>query len=188
MDRRQVRGEERDGRSRLSRREAIVAAAAVSRLVELGVSPSDVGVITLYRAQAARVSRELAAAKTTSPGKTQHPGGDVRVSTVDAFQGQEKEVIVLSLCGDGGGGGAFTSRERVNVALTRAKRHLIVLGDSRHSAVRSYDAWAKCLAAARRAPGGFVAPRRRSRTGSFAPGSPSGAWYRGLAKMNRRRE
>ena len=149
-------GEERDGRSRLSRREAIVAAAAVSRLVELGVSPSDVGVITLYRAQAARVSRELAAAKTTSPGKTQHPGGDVRVSTVDAFQGQEKEVIVLSLCGDGGGGGAFTSRERVNVALTRAKRHLIVLGDSRHSAVRSHDAWAKCLAAARRAPGGFV--------------------------------
>ena len=66
-------GEERDGRSRLSRREAIVAAAAVSRLVELGVAPSDVGVITLYRAQAARVSRELAAARTTSPGKTPPP-------------------------------------------------------------------------------------------------------------------
>ena len=44
----------------------------------------------------------------------------------------------------------------MNVALTRAKRHLIVLGDSRHSAVRSHDAWAKCLAAARRAPGAFV--------------------------------
>jgi hypothetical protein len=76
------------------------------------------------------------------------------VSTVDAFQGQEKEVIVLSLCG--GGGGAFASDERLNVALTRAKRHLIVLGDSRDPASSKTEAWRLCLRTARRAPCGFV--------------------------------
>ena len=76
------------------------------------------------------------------------------MSTVDAFQGQEKEVMVLSLCG--GGGGPFATEARLNVALTRAKRHLIVLGDSRDPSAREEEAWRLCLQTARRAPCGFV--------------------------------
>jgi senataxin len=46
------------------------------------------------------------------------------VSTVDAFQGAEKDVVILSTCGQEFG----SSPPRLNVALTRARRHLICLG------------------------------------------------------------
>ena len=172
-------GETYEGRSMYSPKEARAAAAMAARALELGIAPGDVGVITLYRAQARAVARELGVATDVAPATTARNGdGDenacdgenakdpeapVQVSTVDSFQGQEKEIIILSLCGSGGSGGgsggsggAFATDERVNVALTRAKRHLVVIGDSRHPSIRAHRAWSACLAAARRSPGGFV--------------------------------
>lgn len=52
----------------------------------------------------------------------------VQVSTVDAFQGAEKEIIVLS-CVRTRQMGFIDSEKRMNVALTRAKRHLLIVGN-----------------------------------------------------------
>lgn len=56
----------------------------------------------------------------------------MRVSTIDSFQGQEKNVIVLSLVrsNDDCGIGFLKDYRRMNVAITRAKEMLIVIGDS----------------------------------------------------------
>jgi len=56
----------------------------------------------------------------------------VKVSTIDSFQGQEADVIILSLVrsNEGGDIGFLKDYRRMNVALTRAKSHLFVVGDS----------------------------------------------------------
>jgi len=56
----------------------------------------------------------------------------LRISTIDSFQGQEKEIIILSLVrsNDDGDIGFLKDYRRMNVALTRAKEQLFVIGDS----------------------------------------------------------
>jgi len=53
----------------------------------------------------------------------------VEVDTVDSFQGREKDVIIIS-CVRTDGTGFLNSKLRLNVALTRAKHSLIVIGDA----------------------------------------------------------
>ncbi len=50
-----------------------------------------------------------------------------KISTVDAFQGAERDVIIMS-CVRTGGIGFIKDKRRLNVALTRAKKHLIIVG------------------------------------------------------------
>ena len=55
--------------------------------------------------------------------------GNVRVSTVDSFQGQEKGVIIVSCVRAGGSNiGFLNDRKRVNVTLTRAQHSLFIVG------------------------------------------------------------
>jgi ATP-dependent RNA/DNA helicase IGHMBP2 len=56
----------------------------------------------------------------------------MRVSTIDSFQGQEKENIIVSLVrsNDDGDIGFLKDYRRMNVAITRAKEQLIIIGDS----------------------------------------------------------
>ena len=56
----------------------------------------------------------------------------LRISTIDSFQGQEKEVIILSLVRSNEDGeiGFLKDYRRMNVAITRAKEKLFVIGDS----------------------------------------------------------
>ena len=56
----------------------------------------------------------------------------IRISTIDSFQGQEKEIIILSLVrsNDDGEIGFLKDYRRMNVAITRAKEQLFVIGDS----------------------------------------------------------
>ena len=57
---------------------------------------------------------------------------NIRVSTIDSFQGQEKEIIILSLVrsNDENDIGFLKDYRRMNVAITRAKEQLFVIGDS----------------------------------------------------------
>ena len=68
---------------------------------------------------------QVAAAKDALPK-------EMRISTIDSFQGQEKEIIILSLVrsNDDGEIGFLKDYRRMNVAITRAKEQLFVIGDS----------------------------------------------------------
>ncbi|MEO6731859.1 MAG: AAA domain-containing protein [Ferruginibacter sp.] len=68
---------------------------------------------------------QVAAAKDTLPK-------EMRISTIDSFQGQEQEIIILSLVrsNDDGDIGFLKDYRRMNVAITRAKEQLFVIGDS----------------------------------------------------------
>ena len=108
--------------------EAELAAAEVERVLALGVAPPDVAVISPYDAQVQRL-RQLLAARVEE---------GLEVDTVDGFQGREKEAVVVSLVrsNDAGEVGFLADVRRMNVALTRARRKLVVVGDgatvSRH--------------------------------------------------------
>jgi ATP-dependent RNA/DNA helicase IGHMBP2 len=56
----------------------------------------------------------------------------MRISTIDSFQGQEKEIVILSLVrsNEDGDIGFLKDYRRMNVAITRAKEQLFVIGDS----------------------------------------------------------
>ncbi len=90
-------------------------------------SLSNIGVITPYSAQVS-VLKEVMQSK-------QFPDYIVRktvVNTVDSFQGQERDVIYISLVRSNNEGavGFLADIRRMNVAMTRAKKKLVVIGDS----------------------------------------------------------
>ena len=96
--------------------EADRVAAVVEAYVEAGVPREDIGVIAPFRAQVAEISKRL-------PGTT--------VDTVDRFQGSSTEVVVVSFVATGGlDGPIFEDHRRMNVALTRAKKALALVGDA----------------------------------------------------------
>jgi superfamily I DNA and/or RNA helicase len=60
------------------------------------------------------------------------PLSELEIDTVDGFQGREKEVIVISLVRSNETGeiGFLSDLRRTNVAMTRARRKLLMIGDS----------------------------------------------------------
>ena len=110
---------EPDGGSRRNLEEAQIAVGKVKELLSLGVLPASVGVISPYSAQVQALTEQL-------------EGTGVEVATVDGFQGRENDVIVISLVRSNVDGhvGFLADTRRMNVALTRARRLLIVVGDS----------------------------------------------------------
>ena len=75
---------------------------------------------------------------------------DVEVSSVDAFQGREMDVSVLSCVRSGRGGLGFVADvRRLNVALTRAKCSLLILGDA--DTLSQNEHWAALITHARSA-------------------------------------
>ena len=111
---------EEDTGSRRNAQEAALAVKKVRALVAAGVSPAVVGVIAPYRAQVRLLRDRLA----DLPG--------LEVDSVDGFQGREKEAIVVSMVRSNPEGevGFLADTRRTNVALTRARRMLLVIGDS----------------------------------------------------------
>jgi predicted DNA helicase len=112
---------EPDGESRLNPGEAEVVVRQVEALLAAGLPVSDVAVIAPYAAQV-RWLRSLLWEK--------HAG--LEIDTVDGFQGREKEAVVISLVRSNATGeiGFLADVRRMNVALTRARRKLVVIGDS----------------------------------------------------------
>jgi superfamily I DNA and/or RNA helicase len=100
--------------------EAGLVVARAQALVRLGVPARELAVITPYRAQASLL-RELL---------QELP--EVEVDTVDAFQGREKDVILFSLVRSNAEQklGFLEDLRRLNVAITRARKNLFVVGDS----------------------------------------------------------
>jgi superfamily I DNA and/or RNA helicase len=97
-------------------------AVEVRRLLRRGLSPSELALIAPYDAQV-RLLRDALRAELDL---------GLEIGTVDGFQGREKEAIVVDLVrsNDEGEIGFLRDVRRMNVALTRAKRFLLVVGDS----------------------------------------------------------
>ena len=110
--------------------EAETVADVVASYLDAGVDPGDVGVIAPYRAQVAEIDK--------------HVPGDVAVDTVDRFQGSSKEIIVVSFVATGSlEGPIFEDYRRINVALTRAKKALVLVGDE--GALSTDDLYARMV-------------------------------------------
>ena len=86
----------------------------------------DVGIISPYRAQVQYLRRLLMKKEFFKPFRRQ-----ISINTVDGFQGQERDVIILSLVrsNDEGQIGFLRDLRRMNVAITRARMKVIILGD-----------------------------------------------------------
>ena len=107
--------------------DAQTVADLVRELVRGGVRPEDIGVITPYRAQAAAIRSVL-----RIPTETTSLHRRITVDTVERFQGQEREVILVSLASARPGwirrlAGFLFQAQRWNVAVTRARRKLVVV-------------------------------------------------------------
>jgi DNA replication ATP-dependent helicase Dna2 len=102
--------------------EATLAAQLVLSLLALGVPGREIGVITLYRSQLALMRQLFRRAGISD---------SVEIDSADRFQGRDKECIILSMVRSnevGIVGELLKDWRRVNVALTRARSKLIVLG------------------------------------------------------------
>lgn len=122
---------EPDGESRLNPQEAELVVKKVDELLGHGVLAEQIAVISPYSAQVKYLR-----------GKIKHA---IEIDSVDGFQGREKDVVIVSLVrstpvlsgasarlaqSKDGGIGFLADTRRMNVAMTRAKRKLIVIGDS----------------------------------------------------------
>eukprot|EP01025_Chloroclados_australasicus_P056243 TRINITY_DN6926_c0_g1_i3.p2 TRINITY_DN6926_c0_g1~~TRINITY_DN6926_c0_g1_i3.p2 ORF type:complete len:200 (+),score=26.32 TRINITY_DN6926_c0_g1_i3:295-894(+) len=118
-DMEEAQDEETD--SKYNQGEAEVVWKWVKRLLEGGVDVKDIGIISPYNAQVGLL-REM----------RDEEFSQLEISTVDGFQGREKEAIIISTVrsNDIGEVGFLADRRRMNVAITRARRHCCVIGDS----------------------------------------------------------
>lgn len=125
-------GESSAGLSRVNISEAELTIATLQRYFEkigkerLLEEHVDVGIISPYKGQVALLRRMLSRDKYWKPFR-----GLITVNTVDGFQGQERDVIVISLVrsNDEGNIGFLHDLRRMNVAITRARMKLLIIGD-----------------------------------------------------------
>uniref|UniRef100_A0A8C6FZD0 DNA-binding protein SMUBP-2 n=1 Tax=Moschus moschiferus TaxID=68415 RepID=A0A8C6FZD0_MOSMO len=114
--------EEDDEQSKGNPGEVRLVGLHVQALVDAGVRAADIAVITPYNLQVDLVRQSLA---------HRHP--ELEIRSVDGFQGREKEAVILSFVRSNRKGevGFLAEDRRINVAVTRARRHLAVVCDSR---------------------------------------------------------
>ena len=124
--------------------EALVVLAIVDALLRGGeVTARNIGVISPYASQTNLIR---ALSKSTGKRRWYCDMTGVDMKNIDSFQGEEREVIVVSLarCNDEGDLGFVDDAQRLNVALTRAKRGLVVVGDA-DTLSRAYQSGLKSL-------------------------------------------
>ncbi len=129
-----VRGEQDNGALKASNAEAVVVRTIVKGLLERGIEPRDIGIIAPYRAQVANIRRQLFTSGAAQGWDGLSIDTPLSVDTVDRFQGGERKVIVISFAttcepeANSPRREFLTNSNRLNVALTRAKHKLILIG------------------------------------------------------------
>ena len=105
----------RDSKSIINMLEAETSAGIVRDYIDAGIGEDDIGIISPYADQV-KIIQEMT---------------PVEVKTVDGFQGREKEIIIISTVrsNENGNIGFLKDLRRLNVAITRAKRKLIIIGN-----------------------------------------------------------
>lgn len=110
---------EADTGSRFNEKEAAYVERKAHALLDQGLSPEQLAIISPYAAQV-RFLRD------------RWSDSALEIDSIDGFQGREKEVVLLSLVrsNDDQEIGFLAELRRMNVAMTRAKRLLVIIGDS----------------------------------------------------------
>ena len=105
----------KDSKSIINNLEAKISSGIADDYMNLGVSEEDIGIISPYADQV-KIIQDMT---------------PVEVKTVDGFQGREKEIIIISTVRSNNNGniGFLRDLRRLNVAITRAKRKLIIIGN-----------------------------------------------------------
>jgi regulator of nonsense transcripts 1 len=117
------------GTSYLNRSEAYNVERIISSFLRSGVEGRQLGIITPYEGQRAFITNYLLQGSSLSPIAYT----DIEISSVDSFQGREKDFIILSCVrsNENLGVGFLSDPRRLNVALTRAKYGLVICGNAK---------------------------------------------------------
>ncbi|XP_054632106.1 DNA-binding protein SMUBP-2 [Dunckerocampus dactyliophorus] len=109
-----------DEQSKGNQGEVDIVALHIKALTEAGVNDKDIAVIAPYNLQVELLRQKLS---------VRHP--ELEIKSVDGFQGREKEAVVLSLVRSNRKGevGFLAEDRRINVAVTRARRHVAIVCD-----------------------------------------------------------
>ena len=122
------------GTSFLNRTEAANVEKIVTKFLKTGIKPTQIGVVTPYEGQRSFLVQYMNYQGSLNAKMYQ----DIEIASVDAFQGREKDIIIISCVrsNEHQGIGFLADPRRLNVALTRAKFAVIVVGNpkvlSRH--------------------------------------------------------
>ncbi|XP_069018253.1 DNA-binding protein SMUBP-2 [Embiotoca jacksoni] len=110
-----------DEQSKGNQGEVDIVELHIKALTEAGVKAKDIAVIAPYNLQVDLLRQKLS---------SRHP--ELEIKSVDGFQGREKEAVVLSLVRSNRKGevGFLAEDRRINVAVTRARRHIAVVCDT----------------------------------------------------------
>ncbi|NXG18630.1 SMBP2 protein, partial [Grallaria varia] len=113
--------EEEDEQSKGNPGEVQLAGLHVQALVDAGVKAKDIAVVAPYNLQVDMLREHLC-----------HSHPELEIKSVDGFQGREKEAVILSFVRSNRKGevGFLAEERRINVAVTRARRHVAVVCDS----------------------------------------------------------
>ncbi len=123
-------------RAKTSDAEARVVREIVAGLLARGISQQDIGIIAPYRAQVANLRRHLFSDDETIGWEALSYDTQLSVDTVDRFQGGERPVIIMSFATtarlelESQLRDHLTNPHRLNVALTRAQKKLILVGNA----------------------------------------------------------
>lgn len=106
-----------DSKSFINKVEAKICLELAKQYLKQGIKLEQIGIISPYADQVKLISEKT----------------DIEVKSVDGFQGREKEIIIISTVrsNDKGELGFLTDLRRLNVAITRAKRKLIIVGNQK---------------------------------------------------------
>ncbi len=123
---------EPDGESKLNPKEATLIIRLIHELLDAGLQAEQIAVIAPYAAQVRLLRSRL-----------ELP--ELEIDTVDGFQGREKEVVLLTMVRSNNKAeiGFLSDRRRTNVAMTRARRKMIMVGDS--ATLGSHEFYASML-------------------------------------------
>ena len=105
--------------------ESILIAQMITVLIRSGISPRSIGVVAIYRSQRALLRRDVKALAGTNAA------AEVEIDTADKLQGRDKEVVIISCVrsnNDKMVGDLLRDWRRVNVAITRARSKLLIVG------------------------------------------------------------
>ncbi|XP_050293882.1 regulator of nonsense transcripts 1 [Anthonomus grandis grandis] len=115
------------GTSYLNRTEASNVEKIATRFLRAGIKPEQIGIITPYEGQRAYLVQYMQYQGSLHSKLYQ----EIEIASVDAFQGREKDIIIMSCVrsNEHQGIGFLNDPRRLNVALTRAKYGIIIVGN-----------------------------------------------------------